>query len=134
VDGADSPKPMNAAATITEGKGTTGGFARVVGLYEEAAATAERNDPDRERGHREDAMLAAVSWPPPHFPRETRVALLADVTEAKARRDVQSDPERAAAQAKRNCDNAYSNGLRSWMAAATTCEHTSCLPGACGYR
>ena len=60
MDGAVTPKPMNAAATITEGRGTTGGFARVVGLYEEAEATAEHNDPDRERRHREDGLLVAA--------------------------------------------------------------------------
>jgi hypothetical protein len=79
-------------------------------------------------------MLAAVSWPPPHFPRDTRLALLADVTEAKARRHLQGDPERAAAQAKRDRANAYSNGLRSWMANATSCEHRLCMPGRCAYR
>ena len=78
-------------------------------------------------------MLAAVSWPPPHFPRDTRLALLADVTEAKARRHLQGDPERAAAQAKRDRANAYTNARARTMADATTCEHRSCMPGRCAY-
>jgi hypothetical protein len=30
--------------------------------------------------------------------------------------------------------NAYSNALAATMANATSCEHRSCLPGACVYR
>jgi len=113
VGGAVTPKPMNAAATITEGK--AGAWARVVDVY--ADAQARRRDPDAEQRRRDDALLAAVDWPPPGmFDRKTALALLEGAQLARAQRQAGTDPEREREQARREQDNAYSHGLAATMA------------------
>jgi hypothetical protein len=112
VGGAVTPKPMNAAAVITEGK--AGAWAPVVDVFDAAQADAARNNPERKA---EDRLLAAVSWPPPGlFDRETSLALIRGAAETKARREIEGDYERARAQARRDQANAYSADLACWMA------------------
>jgi hypothetical protein len=113
VGGAITPRPMNSSAVITEGK-----FAAsvpVVGVYDDAQA--RHADPDRDRRRREDEMLAAAAWPPPSIDRESRLALIRGAAEAKARRELAGDPQRAREQARRDQDNRYCLDLAAWMAA-----------------
>lgn len=113
VGGAVTPRPMNSSAVITEGK-----FAASVPVADVYAdAQARHADPGRDRRRREDAMLAAVDWPPPSIGREARLALLRGAAEAKARRALEGDPVRAREQARRDQDNAYSYDLAAWLAA-----------------
>jgi hypothetical protein len=112
VGGAVTPKPMNAAATITEGK--AGAWAPVIAWGSDAQAQAERSDPQRQA---EDRLLAAASWPPQHWGRELRLSLIRGAAEAKARREIEGDYERARAQARREQQNRYSSDLAAWMAA-----------------
>jgi hypothetical protein len=81
-------------------------------------------------------MLAAASWPPPSFDQDMRLALIRAAAEAKSRREVEGDPVRAAALARSDRDNAYSNALAATMTrlAAAKCEHPNCLRAACRYR
>jgi HK97 family phage prohead protease len=137
VGGAITPKPANPLATIVSGKGAPGGFSRVLTVSEsiaEGAARRERESPQQRRA--EDAMLAAASWPPPHFPRETRLRLIRGVAEAKARRELAGDPARVRAQARRDRDNAYGNAMARTLARLERerCGHRSCMPGRCAYR
>jgi HK97 family phage prohead protease len=110
VGGAVTPKPMNAAATITEGK--SGAWAPVVDIYADAQA-CHHADPGREA---EDRLLAAAGWPPSSWPRDLRLSLIRGAAEAKARREAEGDPERARDQARRDFDNRYSFGLAETMA------------------
>jgi HK97 family phage prohead protease len=113
--------PANGGSFIIGGKGTAAPgpeTAPIVGLYDSIQAEAERNHPDRERIAREDAMLAAASWPPPGmFDRKTALSLLEGAAWARSRREAEGDPERAREQAQRDFANRYSNGLAAWMAA-----------------
>jgi hypothetical protein len=135
VGGAITPKPMNPGATVIESKGEAAtGYAPVVTIEQSigaGAAAAERATPERRR---EDAMLAAASWPPRHFDRATRLALLTGAAQAKAHHELEGDYERQRVQARREQQNRYSSGLAAWLASATVCGHGSCLPGACKYR
>lgn len=109
VGGAVTPKPMNPAAVITEGK--AGAWAPVADVY--ADAQARHADPGREA---DDRLLAAASWPPPGmFGRETSLALIRRSAEAKARRELESGAERSRAQARRDRANQYSSDLAEWM-------------------
>lgn len=113
VGGAITPRPMNAAAVITEGK--AGPWVPVVDVYADAQRQAERNDPERKA---EDRILAAASWPPPGlFDRETSLELIRGAALAKSRRDLEGDPHAREVQARRDRDNRYSSDLTEWMAA-----------------
>jgi hypothetical protein len=109
--------PMNSVARITESKGgaTFRPSAPVVDVY--ADVQARHADPDRDRTHSEDALLAAVDWPPRDWPRAMRLSVLRGAAEAKAHREAAGDTERAREQARWDQDNAYSYGLAAWMAA-----------------
>jgi HK97 family phage prohead protease len=135
VGGAITPKPMNAAATITEGKHAVGGSARVLTVAQATAEDAARRERETPQRRQEDATLSAASWPPPGlFDRETSLALIRGGAQAKARRELaEGDPARARAQARRDRDNAYSSALSSWLANPPTCGH-GCPPGRCVYR
>lgn len=111
--GAVTPHPMNSACFISESK--TGSVARVVTVSQEVAEAAGRNNPERQQ---EDALLAAVSWPPPGlFDRETSLALVRGVAASKAVREQSADYEAARVRARRDQDQAYSSNLAEWMAA-----------------
>jgi HK97 family phage prohead protease len=115
IGGAITPHPANPLAIIVSGKGAAGGFTRVLTVSEsilEGSARRERESPQRRA---EDAMLAAASWPPPHFDRETRLALIRGAAEAKARRELAGDPERAQAQRRRDQANDYSTAMQRWF-------------------
>ena len=109
VGGVITPKPMNSLATITESKYAAA--VPVVDVY--ADAQARHADPQRDA---EDRLLEAASWPPQSWPRDLRLDLIRGAAEAKARRELKGDPERAREQARWAADNAYSNGLRASMA------------------
>lgn len=111
--GAVTPKPANPMAYITEGKGMEA-WAPVIEWGTDAQAQAERNDPQRLA---EDRLLAAASWPPRHFDRATRLALIQGAAEAKAHREDEGDPVRERAQRRRDFDNRYCLDLAAWMAA-----------------
>jgi HK97 family phage prohead protease len=114
VGGAITPQPMNPGASIVESKTGAPPAAPIVGLYDDIQRQAEHNDPQRLA---EDRLLAAASWPPPGmFDRETRLALIRRTAEAKAHRELEGDPARARAQARRDRENEYSNNLRTSMA------------------
>jgi Escherichia/Staphylococcus phage prohead protease len=143
VGGAVTPKPANPEAVIVEGKSGPAGkmhpsTAPIVDIYADAQAVAEQRDPDRDRRRRMAAMVDAAGWPPPELANllgvEGAHALLEDAARRRALRHAEDDPERAQAQARRDRDNAYSNGLAAWMANAVDCGHRSCLIGACKYR
>jgi hypothetical protein len=130
VGGAVTPKPMNAAAMITEGK--AGASVPVVDWCADVQARSERNDPQRLA---EDRLLAACDWPPRHWDRDTRLSIIRSSAEAKARREFQSDPQRESErvrQRRQEQNNRYSDGLRAWMEAAKAAGRCgSC--GQCGY-
>lgn len=112
VGGAITPKPMNSAAVIIEGKFAAS--APVVDWRADAQARAERNDPQRKA---EDRMLAAADWPPKHWDRELRLSLIQGCAEAKAARQLEDGPERERNRARRDQANAYTTALAEWMAA-----------------
>ncbi len=115
VGGAVTPKPMNAAAVITEGKHAAS--APVVTVAQDIADGSARRDPDRDRIRREDQLLAAVDWPPPGlFDRETSLALIRGAAAAKTLA-VPADEGEAMLAARYEENNNYSNGLARWMAA-----------------
>jgi hypothetical protein len=70
---------------------------------------------------RQAKILAAAAWPPAELVDALGVdaayGLLEGAARAKAAQTVQSDPERARAQARWKRDNDYSNALSAWMAA-----------------
>ena len=111
VGGAVTPHPMNPGAFITESKYAAA--VPIVDVYTDVQAR-HRASPEREA---EDRLLAAASWPPRHFDRETRLALLRGAGEAKARRELAADTGRARERARRDQDNRYSSDLAAWMAA-----------------
>jgi len=113
VGGAITPRPMNSSALITEGKHAAS--VPVIGLYD--SIQAGRRDPDRDRIRREDAMLAAASWPPPGmFGRETSLALLRGAAAAKAARLPADDGARLERE-RWQAANRYSADLSMWLAA-----------------
>jgi hypothetical protein len=114
VGGAVTPHPMNPGAFITESKYAAA--VPVITVGQSIADGSARRDPERERRQREDELLASVSWPPPSIDRESRLALLAGAAEAKARRELAGDPERAREQARRDQDETYCLDLARWMA------------------
>ncbi|HEY3090742.1 MAG TPA: HK97 family phage prohead protease [Jatrophihabitantaceae bacterium] len=134
--------PANAASYIRSGKGALASAgpspssAPIVTVEQHIVQESARRDPDVARRVREDVMLAGLDWPPRDWPRDMRLAVVNGAAEAKSRRDVQSDPVRAAALARRDRDNDYSNALAATMTrlAAAKCEHPNCLPGSCVYR
>jgi hypothetical protein len=110
--------PMNSAARITESKGG-GAFPAsvpVVDVFNGVQAQAERNNPQRQA---EDRMLEAASWPPPHFDRETRLALIRGAADAKAVRQAPADDGEARRRARWEKANEYSYALARTMA---TCK------------
>jgi HK97 family phage prohead protease len=111
LGGAITPIPANGLAVITEGKG--GPLAPVVDVFADVQAR-RRVDPERER---EDRMLAAASWPPPHWDRDLRLSLITELAELKAAREVDADAERARVRARWERQNAYSADLACWLAA-----------------
>jgi hypothetical protein len=112
VGGALTTHPMNPAATITESKYAA--TAPVVGIYEDVQA--RHRDPDRERAAAEDAMLAALDWPPRHWDRSLRLSVLQGAAEAKvARETAEDDPERRAREHWEQ-NNRYSTALAATMA------------------
>jgi HK97 family phage prohead protease len=133
--------PASPGSYIRAGKGVpamaglAAAFDRVVTTKQEIAEGSARRERESSQRRAEDAMLAAASWPPPHFPRETRLALIRAGAESKARRELAGDPARARAQARRDCDNTYSNVLARTMARLERerCGHRSCMPGRCVY-
>jgi Caudovirus prohead serine protease len=113
VGGAVTPKPMNPGAFITEGKAAE--YAPIVDVYDDAQA--RHADPDRDRIAREDAMLAAASWPPQGmFDRKTALALMRGAALAEAARQPEDDGDRLARE-RYDENNRYCNGLAAWMAA-----------------
>jgi HK97 family phage prohead protease len=116
IGGAVTPKPANPLAIIVSGKGAQGGFARVLTVEQEIAEGSARRERQSPQRRAEDAMLAAASWPPPHFDRETRLALIRGAAEAKGRRELAGDPERAQAQRRRDQANDYSTAMHRWFA------------------
>lgn len=114
--GAVTPIPANERAVILAGKDAGPLPAAVLTVAQDIEAGRAARDPDTDRRRREDEMLAAVSWPPAHFGRETRLALLAGAAQAKAARELAGDPERARARARWERENAYSTALAEWMA------------------
>jgi hypothetical protein len=114
VGGAVTPHPMNSAALIRESKTGTVAWAPVVSWGADAQARAERNDPQRLA---EDKMLAACDWPPRHWDRETRLALIRGVAEARAKA-IAATPDEAEARRKARWerDNEYCYGLAATMA------------------
>ena len=109
IGGAVTPKPMNAAAVITEGKAAP--WAPVADLFGDVQA--RHADPQRLA---DDRMLAASSWPPRHWDRETRLALIRGAAEAKAARTMPDDGA-AARRARWERENARDHDLSAWMAA-----------------
>lgn len=143
LGGAVVTHPANGLATIREGKATAG-VAQVVSVGQEIAIGAARRDPDRGRLERM-AEVVAASWPSPGLVERIGVEAAYSMVErsaaAKAAREVAGDPERAAARARWERLNAYSNGLRSWMdrqATMTGCGRCQwCVrgvPDQCVYR
>jgi hypothetical protein len=117
--GAITNKPMNGQAIITEGKDARGRTvalgAPIVGLYDDLQAR-HRADPELER----KARVVAASWVSPTLAKsigtEMAYSMVMGAAEAKAHRELQGDPERAAAAAKRDRANEYSYGLQRSMA------------------
>jgi hypothetical protein len=117
VGGAVTPHPMNPGAFITESKYAAS--VPVVGLYDGAYAESQRRERDRPDLQRQDARIAAAGWIPPGLPRDLQVQLLdgLDAAQAKALAAASMTEGEAMLQARRDQDNAYSNGLAAWMAA-----------------
>jgi HK97 family phage prohead protease len=118
--------PASAGSFIRAGKGApplTGArpvpeTAPIVDLYADVQQQAEHNHPDRERKAAEDRLLSAASWPPRHFDRETRLALINGAARAKALRLASEDDDGERAGRERwERDNEYSSNLHAWMAA-----------------
>ena len=111
IGAAATPHPMNPAAVITEGKAPP--WSPVADVFGDVQARAERNDPQRQA---EDRMLATAAWPPRHWDRGTRLALIKSTALAGAARMPPEDGEALrAARWERN--NAYDLDLAGWMAA-----------------
>jgi HK97 family phage prohead protease len=124
VGGALTPKPANPLAVVVEGKATAPLAAALPSsapcgdLYATMQAESERRDPARRRREREDELLAGVSWPPASFDRQTRLALLAGVAEAKAAEQAAvADPMGQFARARWEQANRYSSDLAAWLEA-----------------
>ncbi len=115
--GAVTPKPANGLAFITESK--SGTLAQVVTVAQEIAEGAARRDPDRERLARMAKVVEAAGFPSPHLVGvigvEAAYEMTMGVAQRKAAREVAADPERAAAAAKRDRDNAHSYGMAEAM-------------------
>ena len=110
IGGAVTPKPMNAAAVITEGKAAP--WSPVADVFGDVQARSQRDDPQRRQDER---ILAAAPWPPPGlFDRETSLGLARGAAAAKAARMVPGDGE-AARQARWQRANAYSHDLSEWL-------------------
>jgi HK97 family phage prohead protease len=153
--GAVTPKPANGLATILEGKTATvmepagvpvvHAWSPVVTVEQEIEQGRARRDPDRDRLRRMVKALEGAGWPPPELVAqlgiEAAFGLLEGAAKSAVLRQVSGDPERKAAQERRDRLNEESWARQDWQARnakATGCGYCHwCRHGAplnCVYR
>jgi HK97 family phage prohead protease len=115
--GATTNIPLNPQCVIVASKDAGALASAVLTVEQDIEAGRAARDPDTDRRRREDELLASVSWPPAHFGRETRLALLSGAAQAKAARHLAGDPERERQRARWERDNRYSTDLAEWLRA-----------------
>ena len=109
--------PANSLAMITSGK--TSALVPMSTVEQEIERGAALRNPAAAELRRKATILAASSWPGPELVAslgvEKAFALADSAAKAQASRARDGDPERAAAQRRRDQANSYSNALSRWM-------------------